>query len=39
MWIGEGDEFTEVLVVEISIERGYGPQETDVIEKKKAFLG
>ena len=44
--ISEGDDNTEVLVVEIDVSGfkircagGYGPQEYDLIEKKKAFLG
>ena len=44
VWISEGDDTTEVLVVEIDISGfkvrcvgGYGPQEKDTIEKKKAF--
>ena len=44
VWISEGDDITEVLVVEIDISGfkvrcvgGYGPQEKDTIEKKKAF--
>ena len=44
VWISEGDDTTEVLVVEIDISGfkvrcvgGYGPQEKDAIEKKKLF--
>ena len=44
VWISEGDDITEVLVVEVDIcglklrcVGGYGPQENDNIEKKKLF--
>jgi hypothetical protein len=44
VWISEGDDTTEILVVEASISKlrvrcvgGYGPQEGDAIERKKAF--
>ena len=43
-WIGEGDDNTELLVVEVEMSSlrvrcvgAYGPQENDIIEKKKAF--
>ena len=44
MWIGEGDDDLEILVIEVDISDvrvrcvgGYGPHENDGIEKKKAF--
>ena len=44
VWISEGDDTTEVLVVEIDISGlkircvgAYGPQENVPIEKKRAF--
>ena len=44
VWISEGDDNTEVLVVEVDITGfkircvgGYGPQEYDNVDKKKAF--
>ena len=44
MWISEGNDDLEILVVEVDISNirvrcvgGYGPQENDVIQKKKAF--
>ena len=44
VWISEGDDITEVLVVEIHIENlpvriinAYGPQESDSIERKTQF--
>ena len=44
VWIGEGDDKVELLIVEIHIENlpiriinGYGPQETDSIERKNMF--
>ena len=44
VWIGEGNDDTEILTVEVDISGirvrcigGYGPQEKDAIDKKKAF--
>ena len=44
IWISEGNDDLEILVVEVDISNirvrcvgGYGPQENDVIQKKKAF--
>lgn len=44
VWISEGDDFTEILVVQVHIKElcirvinCYGPQETDSIERKTVF--
>ena len=44
VWISEGDDTTEVLIVEVDVSGfrircvgGYGPQEKDNVDKKKAF--
>ena len=44
VWISEGDDHTEILVVEIKLNQfkvrcvcGYGPQESDKLEKKELF--
>ena len=44
VWISEGDDNTEILTVEVDISGlkvrcvgGYGPQESDNIERKKSF--
>ena len=46
VWISEGDDDVEILVVEIEIMDmkircicAYGPQETDCIDKKEKKLG
>ena len=44
VWIGEGDDIVEILIVEIHVDNmpiriinGYGPQEPDSVERKTLF--